>query len=160
MKALFVPKMNLTTSSTYASLGLLAMRLVMGCAFVLHGYGKITNPFGWMGPDAPVPGIFQGLAALSEFGGGIALVLGLLTPLACLGLLSTMAVAVFTHASKGDGFVGGFELALVYFSISANLFLMGPGRFSIDATLASKNNNKNQTPFRIKPVDPHARRVK
>ena len=44
-----------------------------------------------LGPDAPVPGALQFLAFLSEFGGGIALLLGLLTPVAALGVLSTMA---------------------------------------------------------------------
>ena len=61
---------------------LLLIRLVMGYAFILHGWGKIQNPMGWMGPDATVPGVLQLLAAVSEFGGGIALIIGLLTRLA------------------------------------------------------------------------------
>lgn len=138
MKALFVPKTNLLTSSNRVSLALLGLRLVVGVAFILHGSGKIAHPFSWMGPDAPVPGIFQALAALAEFGGGLAWITGLLTPLASLGILSTMVVAVLTHVSKGDGFVGGFELALVYFFVAGLLLLAGPGRFSIDAFLASK----------------------
>src|SRR5688500_1887660 len=102
MKQLFqVPRL-----SSRASAGLLLLRLVVGLAFMFHGWGKIQHPFDWMGPDAPVPGIFQGLAALSEFGGGLAWMLGLLTPLASFGLLCTMAVAVYTHAVvKGDPFV-------------------------------------------------------
>ncbi len=35
--------------------GLLILRLVVGLAFNFHGYGKIQNPFGWMGPNAGVP---------------------------------------------------------------------------------------------------------
>ena len=46
------------------------------------------------------------LAALSEFGGGLAYILGLLTPLAALGILSTMTVAFTKHAfERGDPFV-------------------------------------------------------
>ena len=114
------------------------MRLVAGFAFMHHGYGKIQNPLGWMGPTAPVPGFFQALAALSEFGGGLAWILGLLTPLASFGLMCTMAVAVWTHAGvMGDPFVsmtGGraYELAAVYLSIALLLLLAGPGRFSAD----------------------------
>src|ERR1044071_3379761 len=64
------------------AIGLLLIRLVVGSAFMLHGWGKIQHPFSWMGPESPVPGFFQLLAAISEFGGGLAWILGLLTPLA------------------------------------------------------------------------------
>src|SRR5690606_29699615 len=97
-------------------------------------------PFEWMGPDAFAPGIFQALAAVSEFGGGIAWILGLFTPLASLGIAATMAVAVTVHVSRGDPFVGhggSYELALLYFSIALAFFVVGPGRFSADAKLFS-----------------------
>lgn len=124
--------------STPADAALLVLRLVAGIAFLFHGWGKIQSPFSWMGPDAAVPGVFQGLAALSEFGGGLAWILGLLTPLASFGLLCTMAVAVFLHAViLGDPFVstgegGAYEPAAVYFCVALLLMLGGPGRFSMD----------------------------
>jgi putative oxidoreductase len=126
---------------TNVSAGLLILRLVAGLAFMFHGYGKIQNPFGWMGPEATIPGIFQALAAVSEFGGGLAWILGLLTPLASLGLASTMSVAIYMHAFVwGDPFVssgsgGAYELAAVFLSVALLLFLAGPGRFSIDRAL-------------------------
>lgn len=127
---------------TRVSAGLLIVRLVAGAAFILHGWGKIQNPLAWMGAEAPVPGVLQALAALSEFGGGIAWIVGLLTPLASFGLLCTMAVATLFHASKGDPFVkagpgpgGAYEPALVFLTIAALLLLAGPGRFSVDALL-------------------------
>src|SRR6476660_9665973 len=89
-----------------AAIALLALRLVVGTAFMMHGWGKIQHPFGWMPPDAPVPAVLQALAALSEFGGGLAWIVGLLTPLACLGILGTMSVALRFHISRGDPFVG------------------------------------------------------
>lgn len=138
MKALFLPKTELTTSSTRVSTALFILRLIVGIAFIMHGSGKIISPFSWMGPDAPVPGVLQGLAALAEFGGGIALLLGLLTPLASLGLISTMVVATSHHFSKGDGFVGGYELAVVYLVIAVVLLLVGPGKFSVDSIIAKK----------------------
>ncbi len=119
------------------SLALLLLRLVVGVAMMYHGSGKIQNPFAWMGPDGP-PAILQAMAALSEFGGGLALILGLVTPLAMLGLACTMAVATHMHAIKrGDPFVsmtGGpaFELALVFFSIAVVFIFVGPGKFSLD----------------------------
>ncbi|MBI4412030.1 MAG: DoxX family protein [Deltaproteobacteria bacterium] len=134
MKNLFKPY----PLSCGPSTGLLLLRLVAGLAFMHHGFGKIQNPFGWMGPDAAIPGIFQALAAVSEFGGGLAWILGLLTPLASFGIACTMAVAVWTHAIiRGDPFVGqsAYELAAVYFCIAVLLLCGGPGRFSLDRIL-------------------------
>ena len=124
--------------SARASTGLLIFRLVAGLAFMHHGYGKIQNPFDWMGPNAGTPGIFQLLAAISEFGGGLAWMLGLLTPLASFGLTCTMIVAIWMHAivlhdpfvPQGPG--GSYELASIYLCFAILLLLAGPGRFSVD----------------------------
>ncbi len=119
------------------ALGLLVLRLVAGTAFMLHGWKKIQDPFHWMGPESTIPSILQALAALSEFGGGLCWILGLLTPLATLGILSTMSVAVSTHILRGDPFVGrpGYELALVYLSVALLILLRGPGVLSLDALI-------------------------
>ena len=121
------------------SWGLLAVRLVMGVAFILHGWGKIQAPFSWM-PGSSIPGIFLFLAALSEFGGGIALLLGFLTKLASVGLAFTMVVAVYFHAVVfGDPFVskggGSYELGLLYLAISIMFVMTGPGKLSLDKTV-------------------------
>lgn len=119
-----------------ASLGLLLLRVYAGAALMAHGWGKIQNPFHWMdGRPGAAPGVFQALAAVSEFGGGLGLIVGLLTPLAALGIASTMAVAVAKHASKGDPFVGrggSYEPALGYLVTALLLMLAGPGRYSLD----------------------------
>ena len=127
---------------------LLLIRLVAGLAFVFHGWGKIQTPLGWMGPDAFAPGLFQGLAALSEFGGGIAWMIGLVTPLASLGIGCTMAVAAFMHAfMRGDPFVsaGGasYELAAIYLCLSILFIATGPGRFSLDANLFGRGRRES-----------------
>jgi putative oxidoreductase len=124
-----------------ADAALLLTRIVAGLAFMTHGWSKIQNPFGWMGPEGFAPGVLQALAALSEFGGGLAWILGLLTPLASLGIASTMAVAVWTHViRRGDPFVsmtGGpsYELAAVFFCIALVILAVGPRRFSLDRKL-------------------------
>lgn len=125
------------------SVGLLVLRAVVGLAFAFHGWPKIQNPMHWMdamgGQD--MPGVLQALAALSEFGGGIALVVGLLTPLAALGIGATMSVAVFhVHLKMQHPFVsarGGpsYELAAVYLAAAILFLLVGPGRLSLDALL-------------------------
>lgn len=133
------------------AVGLFVVRLVVGAAFILHGLPKIQNPFGWMGAEASMPGVLQALAALSEFGGGIALILGLLTPIASFGIACTMFVAIFmVHLPKGDPFVGSkpgqtpFELAAGYLAVAILLMLIGPGALSLDALLFGKPSPKGQ----------------
>lgn len=130
-----------------AAVGLLVLRLVGGVALMFHGWSKIQNPFGWMGPGAPVPGFFQALAALAEFGGGLAWILGLLTPIASFGLVVNMLVAALMfHVAHGDPFVsstGGrsYEPALGYFADALLLLLAGPGTLSLDARLFRKRSS-------------------
>jgi len=122
------------------SLGLLALRGVAGAAFIFHGWPKIQNPTGWMGPDPGVPGFLVAAAAVAEFGGGIAWILGALTPLFSLLLIGTMGYAAFiVHIPRGDPFVSltppSYELALVYLAVAVLLLLAGPGRLSVDYCL-------------------------
>jgi putative oxidoreductase len=131
------------TPAHRGSIAVLLLRLVTGVAFVFHGWGKIQNPMHWMdmAPGHP-PGFLQALAAVAEFGGGIGLVLGLLTPLCCTGIACTMAVAIYTHISKGDPFVSkgasSYELAAVFLTIAVAIALIGPGRYSVDQRLLGR----------------------
>lgn len=129
------------SQDSLTSFGLLAVRVVAGLALSFHGWPKMKNISDWMAsmPD-PAPGYLQALAALSEFAGGIALAAGLLTPIAALGVLCTMAYAVNFHFSKGDPFVvlgegHSYELALVYAMIALCLLCSGPGKLSLDSVL-------------------------
>lgn len=122
-------------------LALLFLRVVAGSAFILHGWPKFQNAFHWMPPESGIPPIFQALAAFSEFAGGMALVIGLLTRLAALGIWFTMAVAIQFHVSKGDPFVGtgsSWELAAVYLAIMTALVLRGAGAYSLDGLCSAK----------------------
>lgn len=131
----------------WSATGLLIVRLVFGLGLLLHGLQKIQSPggpMGWMKPPAPVPGVFQGLATLSEFGGGLALILGLLTPLAALGIAFTMLVATYTvHFKMGGPFVGApgkpsFESSADYLAVALLMLFTGPGDLSLDALIFSK----------------------
>lgn len=121
--------------------GLLFIRLGLGVMFVLHGWPKLAGgakawaklgkAMGHLGIDfAPTLWGFAG--AISEFGGGILLALGLLFRPACTMLVATMVVAATMHISKGDGFIAAshaIEAGIVFLG----LLLIGPGRFSLDA---------------------------
>lgn len=136
-------KTFLQTSSqnNVGSAAILLLRLVVGLAFVTHGSAKIVHPFAWMPPEAPIPAVLQFLAAFSEFFGGLALIIGLLTPLAASGIGFTMLVAVSFHVFMfKQPFVnvtGGpsYELPLLYLIVSLLIMALGAGKFSLDAKL-------------------------
>ena len=139
---------QLSPQTNFASTALLILRLIAGTAFIIHGWGKIQSPIGWLPVNAPIqiPAVFQLLAAISEFLGGIAWILGLLTPLASFGLSITMLVATSVHLFVfKDPFVttsGGtsYEPALGYFAIALVLMVVGPGKFSLDKLIFGEKN--------------------
>lgn len=126
------------------AVGLLILRLVVGAAFIVHGWPKIQNPFGWMDGNSflpRTPGVLQACSAVAEFGGGIALILGLLTPLAALGIFGSMSGAMIMvhipnhHPFVASGRESSYETVVVYMAVMLLLILIGPGMLSVDACL-------------------------
>jgi putative oxidoreductase len=140
MSPLIAPAPAWVTSS-----GLLLVRLVIGAAFILHGWPKIQNPFGWMNQmeNAP-PGVIQAIPAVFEFGGGILLALGLLTRVTALALASVMIAALaLVHIPHGHPFVAqgkpSAELASVYLVMNLLIAATGAGAYSLDAVLFGRH---------------------
>ncbi len=88
----------------FIDLGLLALRLVLGAVFLAHGAQKAFGAFGgpgfggaagFIGSMGFRPARFwTALAVGGELAAGFLFLLGLLTPLAGLLVLATMAVAI------------------------------------------------------------------
>lgn len=129
-------------------LGLMVLRVLVGLVLAGHGSQKLLGWFGGPGLTGASgfmeklgfrPGRFWALLASgSEFGGGLFLALGLLTPLAAAGLVAAMLIAV-TKAHGKAGFwstKGGYEYPLTLLVVSAVVGLLPAGRFSLDALLA------------------------
>lgn len=123
--------------------GLLVVRVVAGLAFIYHGLPKIQHPSSWMtrgmGSHAFLPAWLQAVVAVVEFFGGIALIVGFLTPLASALIFIDMTGALGTvELPSGARFVGGrhsFELNALYMALMVLFFVMGPGRASVDRLL-------------------------
>ncbi len=127
--------------SSVHNLGLLLFRLYVGFTMAFaHGLGKIPPKAGFTGfigsLGLPAPELMAWLAALSEFGGGLLIAIGLATRISAVGLGVTMVIAGFmVHGA--DPFAKK-ELAFLYLSCCVLLFTAGPGAFSVDRLISKK----------------------
>ena len=120
---------------------MLLARLVVGPTIFWHGYnklfrgGKIPGTAGWFDSMGMKPNgkIHAYVAALTEMGTGVLMLLGLLTPLAAAGIVGLMVVAGWTtHRTAFLITKGGFEYVLVLGTLAAMIGALGPGRWSLD----------------------------
>lgn len=130
-----------------AAAGLLILRVVIGVIMIGHGAQKA---FGWWGGPGLAgwtsamtrmrirpPLAWAYISMLGELGGGILLILGLLTPLACAAIAGSMLVAIYlVHLPRGFWVSkGGYEFNLSILAAVIALALIGPGAASLDAAL-------------------------
>jgi putative oxidoreductase len=128
-------------------IGVLIIRIFVGLAVAAHGAQKL---FGWLGGKGfrntvetmqfmgfRPAGFWALLGGLGEFGGGLALALGFLSPLGALGITAAMLMAVIKfHGAKGFwAYNGGYEYPLTLVVLGIVLGLVGAGPYSIDALI-------------------------
>jgi uncharacterized membrane protein YphA (DoxX/SURF4 family) len=117
-------------------LAALPLRLVLGAAFVAHGYPKLNRKAIEGMKGIGVPPAAGAAAALTEFVGGIALIIGFLTPLAALLIaLEMVGTTLLSKFRMKKKFLLGYELDIAYFGGALTLLLLGAGPLSIDAFL-------------------------
>jgi putative oxidoreductase len=127
--------------------GLLILRLVIGLLLAGHGAQKLFGVFGghglkgtsgWLGSMGLRPaGLWAFMAGVSEFGGGVLVALGLLTPLGSVAVISAMLVAILlAHRQALWVTEGGMEYNVVLIAAAVALIFTGPGAFSLDALFA------------------------
>jgi putative oxidoreductase len=122
------------------------LRLALGAVFIAHGSQKVLGAFGgkglfaWTSGSAPLglhpAWLWLGAAALSEFLGGILVLLGLVTRLGAFMIASVMLVAIYGVHWPGFFAPGGFEYPLSAFAMSLALLISGGGNASFDRVLS------------------------
>jgi putative oxidoreductase len=126
---------------------ILIIRVFFGLAIAAHGAAKLFR-FAGHGLKATAsmfemagfrPGLpFAAAAGLTEFGGGILVTIGLLTPFGAAGILSTMIVAIMSMHVKNGFFAmnNGIELPFLYAVAALAIAYSGGGAFSLDTVLS------------------------
>ena len=139
--------------STSDDMTLTILRLVLGVVFFAHGAQKMLGWFGGYGYSGTmgfftqqfhIPAPLAFLAIVTEFFGGLGLILGFLTRIPALGIAVEMIAVIFmvhlpngffmnwTGAQKGEG----FEYHLLAIAMAAVLLLRGAGVYSVDRALS------------------------
>ncbi|MFJ1705507.1 DoxX family protein [Kitasatospora sp. NPDC088346] len=125
--------------------GLLLLRLALGLTMAAHGSQKLFGWFGGGGIDGtgqfftasgyPAGDAMAVVAGLSEILGGLALAVGLFTPLAAAAIVGVMVNAL--AVTRGGGFFApeGSEYELLLTAGAVALALTGPGGYAVDRYL-------------------------
>ena len=127
------------------------VRVAAGLTLMPHGAQKL---FGWFGGGGLygtaqyfeanlglMPGIaYAGAAGMTEFFGGLLLVIGLLTRFSAAAVVALMFYAAFA-VHFGNGFfwtAGGFEYPLFWGLVALAFVIRGGGELSLDRHLGLK----------------------
>lgn len=125
-------------------LGILLVRILLGAAIAAHGAQKLFGWFGgygikgtggWFESLGFRPGAFFATASgLSEFGGGLLILLGLLGPAGPMLVIATMLVAILSVHIKNGFFAAnnGYELNTMYIAAAIAVAFAAPGVYAID----------------------------
>ena len=129
---------------------LAAARIALAWIFIYYGGGKL---FGWFnGPGIHRTalyfsqtahlhpgGLFAVLGGVIEFGGGVALALGLASRLAGLALFGDMVMAMITvtwaTGINSSTVPPGYQLNLALAVLALVVAILGSGRFSLDSLI-------------------------
>ena len=116
---------------------LLILRVVLGIIMLYHGWPKLTNLGGtiegFTGMGVPLPALAAVFSTVAEVGGGLLLLLGVLTDVAGLLIaIDMLGAIVLVHAKNGFAVSdNGFEWPLALLAMAVGIALAGPGRYSV-----------------------------
>ena len=125
----------------FRPLAVLIARIVLGVIMLVHGWHKIfprgsLYNFAQSVAHMGMPYWLGYVAAFTEFFGGALLILGLLVPIAALGVAIDMAVAILkVHLHHGLTGPMGYEYPLSLFALALVILTSGSGHLAVDSRL-------------------------
>jgi len=136
-------KKLISTTSLNTDFATLLLRLVFGGMFIFHGYPKLANYSEMVKMFGDPIGIGNELSVIltifGEFVCGILIVLGLLTRFAAVPVFITMLVVLFVALAQAP--FTDKMLPFVYIFLSVVIFILGSGKYSLDAVLFDKKSS-------------------
>jgi putative oxidoreductase len=128
------------------NLALLLLRCAVGATFFAHGWnhvfrgGKIAGTGRWFESLGMKPGVLHAwTASLVELVAGLALIVGLLAPVAAAGVVGVMLVAWITNHRTNGFFIfrpgEGWEYVMNLTVAGLALAVLGAGEWSLDHAL-------------------------
>ncbi len=140
----------LKPDDTRISLYLLAVRIFFGLLLMNHGVQKWGNYSDLSATFADPLGmgslISLILVIFAEVACSIAFMLGLFYRLALIPMILTVGVAFFV-IHGGDAFAAK-ELALIYLFVFILMYIIGPGRYSLDRILSREFTSRPQETYK------------
>lgn len=111
---------------------LLGMRASIAAIFIAHGVGKFSPGFAGFMESMGIPGGLGVVVGIAEVGGGILLVLGILSRIsaAWLSIIMLLAIFMLKGAASLTG-ERGVELDLILLASLLVVMVAGPGKLSI-----------------------------
>jgi putative oxidoreductase len=126
---------------------LLLLRFGLATVFIYHGYPKLfggTERFVESFQAIGLPANVVYIAGVIELFGGIALALGLFTPVAGVLLVLDMAAAMWKYnLNEGISAVREYELPLILGLAALAIAASGGGPFSLDRLIFSKKRESS-----------------
>jgi putative oxidoreductase len=121
---------------------LLILRIASALVFLYHGSAILFGAFGGPGPQGfavftRMPAVVGYLVGLAQFGGGLAILSGVLIRFGAACIIVVMLGAIFlAHLPHGfDATKGGIEYALTQRLIALALLTTGAGAYSLGPRL-------------------------
>lgn len=131
-----------TPTPAQINAALLILRIAGALAFLYHGSAILFGAFGGPGPQRfaaflHMPVLVGYLVGLAQFGGGLAMLSGILIRLGAICIILVMLGAIFlVHLPHGfDASNHGMEYALTQLLIALALLITGAGAYSLGARL-------------------------